>query len=98
MSIFNPADAAMMKQEGSLNPDMSVRQFLETQGIDVEGPVTQLLKFAKDQIDKAKPVNKMAAIAGQAAAPLPQGIPQGAPQGQAMGGPGLGGLLSNLKR
>ena len=64
MSVFNPTDIAMMGQNGVLRPDMTVRQYLETVGIDVDGPVTQFRDAANDQMQKADGGNKMKAIGG----------------------------------
>jgi hypothetical protein len=62
-SVLNPTDVAMMKQDGELRPDMSVRDYLGKMGVDVDGPVTQLLDALKGQREKANPLNKMQAIA-----------------------------------
>jgi len=98
MSIFNPTDAAMMKQNGQLDPNMSIRDFFQMNGVDVDGPISQLVKFAQDQIGKANPLNKMQAIAGQGPMQQPQGQPQGLPQGQEQGSPDLNALLSGLQQ
>ena len=102
-SMFNPTDASMMAQEGEIRPDMSIREFFASKGIDVEGPVTQLVEMAKGEMQKADPMNKMKAIAGGP----PQGQPpQGPPQmGQSpqmpqgrrpQQAPGMGGLLNQM--
>lgn len=35
-SIFNPADVAKQRQMGQLRPDMTIREFFEAQGLDVD--------------------------------------------------------------
>lgn len=83
MSVFNPTDIAMMGQNGMLRQDMTVRQYLETVGIDVDGPVSQFKEAAQSQMQKADGGNKMKAIAGAPGMgqapqqPRPQGQPQG---------------------
>lgn len=92
-SILNPADAVAMKQGGQITPETSVREFLESRGVDVEGPVTQLIEAFKGEMQKANPVNKMRAVAG--AGPSPGGPPMGGAPGMSPGGgqPGLDQLL-----
>lgn len=92
MSIFNPVDAAAMREGGQFSPDMTVRDFFAQQGVDVDGPVTQLLQFVKDQAKKASPLGKMQAIAGGGQPPQPQ-----AGQGPSAPPPELGGLLKGLR-
>jgi hypothetical protein len=84
-SIFNPTDMAMMKQDGKLSSNMTVRDFFAQNGVDVDGPVSQLLKFAQDQVQKASPMSKMQAMAG--------------PQEQAPSEPPpeLGNLISQMR-
>jgi hypothetical protein len=95
MSIFNPTDATIMRESGQFNPNMTVRDFFAQNGVDVDGPVIQLLKFVKDQAQKANPLNKMKAMAGGG----PQGQPPQAPQGMPPGAPqeGLGGLVKQMR-
>lgn len=93
MSIFNPTDATMMRESGQFSPDMTVRDFFAQNGVDVDGPITQLLKFVQDQAQKASPLNKMRAIAGQGAPPAgPQ-----AGQGPSAPPPELGSLLKGMR-
>jgi hypothetical protein len=66
MSIFNPVDATVMRESGQFPPDMTIRDFFAQQGVDVDGPMTQLLQFVKGQAQKASPLGKMQAIAGGA--------------------------------
>ena len=93
MSIFNPVDAAAMKESGQFSSNMSIRDFFAQQGVDVDGPVTQLLQFAKDQAKKASPLGKMQAIAGQGAPPAGQQAGQAPSEPP----PELGGLLQKLR-
>jgi len=97
-SVFNPVDASVMAQEGEISPDMTVREYFAKLGVDVEGPVSQLIDMAKDQMQKADPLNKMKSIAG-GPTPGPKmgqpgiGQPPQMPQGRAPEAPGLGGLI-----
>jgi hypothetical protein len=76
-SVLNPMDATMMAQEGAISPDMTIAQFLQQEGIDVNGPVSQLQQFAKKQVQNANPMTKARNIAqgagGQSQAPPPAG-------------------------
>lgn len=96
MSIFNPTDATAMRESGQFRPDMTIRDFFAQQGVDVDGPVTQLLQFVKDQAQKASPLNKMQAIAGQGASQRAPAGPQ-AGQGPSAPPPELGSLLKGMR-
>ena len=84
MSVYNPVDIAAMKSPGNpgyVDPEQTtIRDFFSQQGVDVDGPVSQLVKFAQDQKNKANPIQKMQGIAkgGQKGQPFP-GMPQQAP-------------------
>jgi hypothetical protein len=101
-SIMNPNDAAAMKQEGVITPDMTIADFFSTFGIDVNtDPITRLEEFQKQQASMADPLNKMKTIAGagqqnqsappmgQQESPAPVGRP---PEVQT----GLGGLKTRM--
>jgi len=91
MSIFNPTDASMMAQDGTIDPNMTVDDFLKNVlKVDPQGPVTQLVDMYKQQSSMANPVNKMAAIAGGTQQRQPQAP---APGPQPMQGGGLRSLL-----
>lgn len=95
-SMFNPADLAGMKQTGDVTPQMTVRDFLQKMGIDVDGPVTQLQEFAQKQVQGGKALGKMQNIAlapGQGAPRVP---PQGGPPTGPPERPGMRGLLKNI--
>ena len=77
-SIMNPADVSMMKQDGDIDPNMTVIEFLEQMGIDPQGPASQFKDFAMKQMENANPLNKMKGLAGGGS---PPGVPPGAPQG-----------------
>lgn len=86
-SFMNPADLAMKKQEGGIQPGMTVRAFLEQQGIDVEGPIDQLTKFALKQSQNKNMRGKAQSMAGgPGGGPPPGGPPAGPPQPQGMAG------------
>lgn len=95
LSLFNPADAALMKQRGDVQPGMTIRDFFQKQGLDVEGPIDQLIQFAKSQMKSASPLGKVQEIGGGAApGGMPEGMPPGMPGGGAPGGSsGLSDLL-----
>uniref|UniRef100_A0A6M3LN38 Uncharacterized protein n=1 Tax=viral metagenome TaxID=1070528 RepID=A0A6M3LN38_9ZZZZ len=102
LSVFNPTDAALMGASGKMSPDMSVRDFLSQQGIDVDGPVTQLVELAKKQVGNANPMTKMRNISADASLkpggqpPTMPGVkPMVAPPGQPAPA-GMEGLLSKL--
>jgi hypothetical protein len=98
MSIFNPADAAAMKESGEVNAQTTIRDFFASKGVDVDGPISQLVQFAGDQVQKANPMNKMKALAGQGAPPGgPPGMPPGGPGGQQGPPPDLSSMLSKLR-
>jgi hypothetical protein len=91
-SIMNPTDASMMGQNGEITPEMTVREYLAKEGIDVEGPVTQLIDMAKGQMQMADPMNKMKAFAGR---PQPGQAPQ-PPAGRVPQGAGMERLLNQM--
>lgn len=94
-SIFNPVDSSMMAQSGEITPDMSVREYFAKLGVDVEGPISQLVDMAKDQMQKGNPINKMKSIAGGPTPGMKPGMgqPPQMPQGRAPEAPGMEGLL-----
>ena len=85
-SFMNPADLSLMQKEGGIQQGMTVRSFLEQQGIDVDGPIDQLTKFALKQTQNATMRGK-----AQNIAPAPAG-PAGPPAGPAEQ-PGMASLL-----
>jgi len=101
LSVLNAKDANLIGSSG-MSPDMSVRDFLAQQGIDVDGPVTQLVEMAKKQSQNANPMNKMRNIANDAGLkpggqpPTMPGVkPMVAPPGQPAPA-GMEGLLNKL--
>ncbi len=86
-SMLNPADLAGMQP--GMKPGGTVRDFLGSVGIDVDGPVEQLVEFGKKQLAGAKPMDKMRNIASQGMPP--GGPPPGGPPGPPPGGPPAGG-------
>jgi hypothetical protein len=102
LSMLNPGDAAMMAGSGKFTPDMTVRDYFKQLGIDVDGPVTQLVQLAQKQTQNANPINKMRNIAADTALqkggqpPTMPGVkPMVAPPGQPSPS-GMEGLLSKL--
>jgi hypothetical protein len=77
MSVLNPVDAAVMKQDGAMgNPgEQTVMDALQKLGIDPQGPATQLVEWAKSQMKNANPANKMRAISGGGAKRPPREKP-----------------------
>jgi hypothetical protein len=90
-SIMNPNDAAAMKQEGVITPDMTIADFFST----------RLEEFQKQQASMADPLNKMKTIAG-AGQQNPSAPPMGQQESPApVGRPpevqtGLGGLKTRM--
>jgi hypothetical protein len=91
-----------MTVNGSMNPQMTVKEFLAQQGVDVDGPVTQLAELAKRQINNANPLNKMGG-ASPATALKPGGQPPTMPGVKPMVAPpgqpspsGMEGLLQKM--
>lgn len=81
MSPFNGADAAYMKSRGQLDPNMSVKDYIEgIYGVPVDAPVSALQAAVKQKMEQGTPMGKMRATASQG----PQTPPM-AP-GQGMGG------------
>lgn len=85
MSVYNPVDIAAMKTPGNpgyVDPEQTtIRDFFAQKGVDVDGPVSQLIKFAQGERKKANPIQKM------------QGIAKGSPSGGAF--PDMAGEAAN---
>lgn len=95
-SALNPTDAAMMKQDGEIDPNMSVRDYLGKFGIDADGPVSQLLEMYKAEKQKSGMQGKMSALGGgPGMGQPPQASPPPSPGGAmpSGGGGGLDALL-----
>jgi hypothetical protein len=102
LSFLNPKDSALMASSGQINPNMSIRDFLAQQGVDVEGPVSQLVEMGKRQIANANPMTKARNIAADTAlqkggqpSPQPGVKPMVAPPGQPAPA-GMEGLINKL--
>ena len=101
-SIFNPVDIAGMRSPGHpmhIDPQKTtIRDYFKQQGVDVDGPVIQLVKFAQDQAGKANPINKMQNMAQQGGGGMP--VPPGGQMKPPQGPPGgsSGGGLESLMR
>ena len=101
-SMFNAQDVTAMAQDGTIKPDMTVRELFQQFGVDVDGPVSQLVKLQQDQASKNDPMKKMQALAG---GPAPMGQPEqpnptGRPTAvsQTESGGGLAELMRNTRR
>ncbi|MFA5262020.1 MAG: hypothetical protein WC450_12425 [Candidatus Omnitrophota bacterium] len=95
-SLLNPADATMAMQEGKIDPNMSVRDFLQqNMGVDVDGPVTQLIEASKKQLQNRTAIGKAANMGkpGQ----MPQGRPAMVQPGQGGPPPGLDSLMGQMR-
>jgi hypothetical protein len=65
MSMFNPVDAAAMRGPMRQNlENMSLGQFIESLGMDLEGPASQLVDFGKKQAENGSMAGKMKNIGG----------------------------------
>ena len=96
-SLLNPTDLAGMKQQGVARPGMTVRDFMQKMGIDVDGPVEQLQQFARKQTQNATAMGKMNTMAARGPQQQMGGRPPGGP-GPTAPRPtgGLNDLLSNV--
>lgn len=73
-SVASPPDLAMMQKDYEGKPVPSVREFLERMGIDMEGPVTQLIEKTKQN----------ATMMGKAQGSMPPPAPAGPPADRGM--------------
>lgn len=102
LSNLNPNDASLQFASGQIRPDMTIRQYFATKGIDVDGPVSQLTDFMAKQQQNANPMNKMRNIAADTALQKggqPQTMPGPKPMVQPPGQPapaGIQGLLNKV--
>lgn len=90
-SVLNGTDMAARIQESPIDPERTtLREFLETHmGLDVDGPVSQLMQWQQRQVQTKDPINK-------ATPPPAGGNPPGRPP-SATTGPS-GGNLETLRR
>jgi len=88
-SLAAPVDAAMMVQDGTIKPEMTIAEFFQnTMGLDVnKNTVMDMVAASKDNVAKGlNPMKKMEALAGgpgmgQPPAQAPMAPPQGEPKG-----------------
>lgn len=95
-SILNPTDAATMGARGQMDPNMPIRQWFQQFGVDVDGPVSQLVEMAKKQKANAGGLTKMQNIAQPGGGGAPAGPPR-----QPMGAPpqqGVQDLMGGMRR
>ena len=85
-SGFNPTDAGMDALDGKYDPNMTVIELLQAQGIDPQGPVSQLKDFFMKSMKNADPINKMRGLAS-AQSPGGAGVPGMPPAGPQQGAP-----------
>jgi hypothetical protein len=67
LSSLNPEDAKLQFASGQIRPDMTIREFFQGKGIDVDGPISQLTDFLGQQKQMADPMMKMRKIAADTA-------------------------------
>jgi hypothetical protein len=67
LSMLNQGDVALQMASGQITPDMTIRDFFKGKGIDVDGPLSQLMDFMGKQKENANPINKMRNIAADTA-------------------------------
>lgn len=107
LSAINPADAGLMAQSGTINKNMTVKDWIENVlRIPITAPVTELIGALKSQVQNRNMAGKAKSM-GQSApqsAPMqrPQGMaPQGAPPRPApsapQGGGGVSGLMNAMR-
>lgn len=102
LSGMTPSGAVLMGPKGG--PNTTVAQYLGQLGIDVNGPVQQLIDFAQKQQQNANPLQRVRNIAADAAlqrggTPAPGASPAAPPteQPSPSGSPGgLQGLMGRL--
>ena len=80
-SVLNPGDMAMAGQQGGIDPNMTVGQWLGMMGIRPEDPIGDALQKMEAQAQNATGVGKAQSAAG----PPPVG-PTGPPPGPPPGG------------
>lgn len=81
-SIFNGTDAAVMKTQGAIGPQMTVGDLItKVLKVPLDAPAGALVDAIQKQAQNANPIAKMQNIAGAA----------GAPPGSQMPPPGMGG-------
>jgi hypothetical protein len=102
LSAMTPGGAALMAASNPITPGMTVADYLQKMGIDVNGPVQQLIDFAQKQQQNANPINRMRNIAADTALqkggqpPAQPGVkPMVAPPAQPSP-TGMQGLLNKL--
>ena len=99
-SILNPADAAKQKQLGQLRPDMTIREFFEAQGMDVDrNTLMDLAQFSQKQMQNRTMPGKLRNMQG--ATPQAPGPQAPGPQAPTSGAPmppssGMEGLVNKL--
>ena len=93
-SAANGVDLASMVGSGAIGKDQTIREFMQGLGINVDGPVTQLVEWQQKQMAMKKPIDKMPAMASQG--PQQGANPPGRPP-LATTGPS-GGDLDSLRR
>lgn len=97
-SLFNPTDLAAMSQNGTLNPQMTVGDFIQdVLKVPLDAPLPQLMTALRKQSENASPMGKVQSMAGGEG---PQGPPQGqpapAPSQPPPGGGGLDSLMTGM--
>lgn len=102
LSALTPGGAAAMAAANPASPNMTVRDYLAKLGINVDGPVQQLIDFAQKQQENANPINRIRNIAADTALqkggqpPTRPGVkPMVQPPGQPSPS-GMQGLLNRL--
>lgn len=96
-SAFNPTDLAAMKQQGTIGPDMTVRDLIEgVLKVPLDAPATALADALRKQSQNADPMGKVQNMAGPQQGPPREG-PQG-PQEPQRGQEPAGGGLDDLMR
>ena len=102
LSAMTPGGAALMSASNPVTPGMTVADYLAKMGIDVNGPVQQLIDFAQKQQQNANPMNRIRNMAADTALQKgggPQNMPGVKPMVQPPGQPspaGMEGLLNKL--
>lgn len=79
-SLLNPTDLSNAASSGQIDPrKTTIRQFFAQQGVNVDGPLIELLKLYQGERSKANPLEKMKALAPEQGPPAPPQAPAGQP-------------------
>lgn len=97
LSPMNPNDLGLMAASGEFTMNMTVAEWMQKVGIDVNGPMTQILDFVKRMQSNMDPLNKVRAMGSMPRGASPPGAPGAPPQAQPQAPAPTGGLSTLLR-